>query len=365
MDAAAAKPADPAIMFEPIGDEAACLHWLWTTLYAPDGSHAVCRHCRTVRRFHRVSRRRAYACDHCGAQIYPTAGTFMEGSGLNVATWFSAVSRGAGGHGHAAPRALARELHVSYKTALRMKRRIAGARHTGGTDARLLEKLHRQDMGHEAGDVGGVPRDGVPRERASQARDHIRAAACRAFAARGPAATRIADIAREAGVSSAIIHYYYRSKDEVLLAALQWANEHTSRWLQELRDTATDPLELLRRTLELAVPSEGVLHDEYLLWLEVWARLRLHPGLLPECAAMSARWTGFIEDVVAEGAQAGVFHPLAPPAELAQRLVAVSDGFSFRAAIGYAGMPVQRASELLLSFAAEQVGVPLAELAGR
>ena len=60
-----------------------------------------------------------------------------------------------------------------------------------------------------------------------------------------------------------------------------------------------------------------------------------------------------------------MFHPLAPPAELAQRLVAVSDGFSFRAAIGYAGMPVQRASELLLSFAAEQVGVPLAELAGR
>ena len=195
-----------------------------------------------MRRFHRVSRRRAYACDHCGAQIYPTAGTFMEGSGLNVATWFSAVSRGAGGHGRTRHREhWPASYDVSYKTALRMKRRIAGARHTGGTDARLLEKLHRQDMGHEAGDVGGVPRDGVPRERASQARDHIRAAACRAFAARGPAATRIADIAREAGVSSAIIHYYYRSKDEVLLAALQWANEHTSRWLQELRDDRDRP----------------------------------------------------------------------------------------------------------------------------
>ena len=75
-------------LYEPIGDEAACLAWLWETLYAPDGAGAVCRRCRTVRRFHRVSRRRAYACDHCGAQIYPTAGTFMEGSGLSVATWF-------------------------------------------------------------------------------------------------------------------------------------------------------------------------------------------------------------------------------------------------------------------------------------
>ncbi len=151
----------------------------------------------------------------------------------------------------------------------------------------------------------------------------------------------------------------------MLLAALQWANEHTSRWLRELRDTTTDPVELLRRTLELAVPTAGVLHDEYLLWLEVWARLRLQPELLPECAAMSARWTSFIEEIVAGGARAGVFHPVAPPAELAQRLVAVSDGFSFRAAIGYAGMPVQLAGELLLSFAAEQVGVPREKLAGR
>ena len=78
--------------FAPIGDEAACLHWLLTTLYAPDGVSAVCRHCRTMRRFHRVTRRRAYACDHCGTQVYPTAGTFMQGSGLGVATWFSAAA---------------------------------------------------------------------------------------------------------------------------------------------------------------------------------------------------------------------------------------------------------------------------------
>ena len=78
-------------VFAPIGDESACLHWLWTSLYAPDGVSAVCRHCRMMRRFHRVSRRRAYACDHCGTQVYPTAGTFMQGSGLGVATWFAAA----------------------------------------------------------------------------------------------------------------------------------------------------------------------------------------------------------------------------------------------------------------------------------
>ena len=276
--------------FPPIGDESACLHWLWTTLYAPDGVSTVCRHCRVMRRFHRVSRRRAYACDHCGTQVYPTAGTFMQGSGLGVATWFAAAWHLMEGDGNVAPRALADELGVSYKTALRIKRKLEEALAPGSADADLLERL-RRDAGGPGAAAAGVP----ARDRSSRARENIRAAACRAFAARGPSATRIADIAREAGVSSAIIHYYYKSKDEVLLAALQWANEHTSRQLHELRQQTSDPMELLRRTIDLAIPSEGVLRDEYVLWIETWARVRLHPRLLAECAAMSEDWTGFFE----------------------------------------------------------------------
>ncbi len=346
-------------VFAPIGDEAACVHWLWTTLYAPDGASAVCRHCRTVRRFHRVSRRRAYACDHCGTQVYPTAGTFMQGSGLNVATWFTAATRIFASEGHVAPRELADRLGISYKTALRIKKRVEEATASGASDAALLERLWK--IAGDPGDGGVAP----ARERSSRAREHIRAAACRAFAAHGPSATRISDIAREAGVSSAIIHYYYKSKDEVLLAALQWANEHTSRWLGELREETGDHMVLLRRVLEMTVPFEGVLHDEYVLWIETWARVRLHPELLADCVAMSARWTGFVQKTIEDGTQAGVFHPVAPPDELAQRIVALSDGLSFRSAIGYSGMHVQRVRELLLSFVAEQVGVPLDELAGR
>jgi AcrR family transcriptional regulator len=346
--------------FAPIGDDAACLHWLWTALYAPDGVSTVCRHCRVMRRFHRVTKRRAYACDHCGNQVYPTAGTFMQGSGLGIATWFSAAWQLMEGDPNIAPRALADELGVSYKTALRIKRKLEEALTPGSADADLMERLRRDAGGP------GVASAGVPaRERSSRARENIRAAACRVFAARGPSATRIADIAREAGVSSAIIHYYYKSKDEVLLAALQWANEHTSSALHELRQETDDPIELLRRTIDLAIPSEGVLRDEYVLWIETWARVRLHPRLLAECAAMSERWVAFFEELVEQGEAAGVFRPIAPPAEIAQRMVALSDGLSFRSAIGYTGMQVQRVRELLVSFAAEQLGVPPESLAAR
>ena len=347
-----------ASVFPPIGDERACLHWLWTTLYAPDGVSAVCRHCRTMRRFHRVTRRRAYACDHCGAQVYPTAGTFMQGSALRIATWFAAW-RLMDVDPDVAPRTLSAVLNVSYKTALRMKRRLEDALAPGSADADLLERLRR-----EAGSPGAA--DGAPaRDRSSRARENIRAAACRAFATHGPSATRISDIAREAGVSSAIIHYYYKSKDEVLLAALQWANEHTSTALHELREETADPVELLRRTIDFAIPSEGILRDEYVLWIETWARARRHPRLLAECATMSDRWAGFFERLVEDGAAAGAFRPVAPAAEIAHRMVALSDGLSFRAAIGYTSMQVQRVRELLVSFAAEQLDVPAEALAAR
>ncbi len=345
--------------FPPIGDERACLHWLWTTLYAPDGVSTVCRHCREVRRFHRVARRRAYACDHCGAQLYPMAGTFMQGSSLGVATWFSAWRLMDHDPGVAA-RELADELDVSYKTALRIKRRLKDALAPGSADADLLERLSRA-VG-TPGAIAGAP---PGRERSSRARENIRAAACRAFAARGPSATRISDIAREAGVSTAIIHYYYRSKDEVLLAALQWANEHTSSALRQLREETTDPVALLRRTIDLAIPSEGVLRDEYVLWIETWARARLHPRLLAECSAMSDRWVGFFRRLVEEGEATGAFRPAAPADEIAQRMVALSDGLSFRAAIGYTSMGVRRVRELLVNFSAEQLGVPREALAER
>ena len=108
-----------------------------------------------------------------------------------------------------------------------------------------------------------------------------------------------------------------------------------------------------------------MLRDEYVLWIETWARVRLHPRLLAECAAMSDRWTAFFEELVEEGAAAGVFHPVAPADEIAQRMVALSDGLSFRSAIGYTGMQVQRVRELLVSFAAEQLGVAAEALAER
>jgi len=43
----------------------------------------------------------------------------------------------------------------------------------------------------------------------------------------------LADVAREAGVSTGIIHYHFRYNDDLLLAALDWAGDQIERRLNE------------------------------------------------------------------------------------------------------------------------------------
>lgn len=345
-------------VFPPFGDDAACLAWLWKTLYAPDGVSAICRGCRALHRFHRVAGRRAYACDACGRHVYPTAGTFMENSRLGLATWFSAALLVGGEEGDPTAQALAARLSVNYKTALRLKKRLVEAGGGSGSDAALLERLRRD---------AGVGRDGAgeraaPGARAARTRDTIRAAACRAFAAHGLPSTRLSDIAREARVSSSVVRYYYRTKDDILLAALQWSMEETYARVDELRDKAPGCAQRLREVLELSLPAEGQLHDEILLWLETFVRIRSHPELLTALVAMSDYWLAAVREAIEDGERAGVFRPVAPPDQLAQWFVSLADGLSYRSVVGYTGMTVRHVREVLFDFVARQLGVTLADL---
>jgi AcrR family transcriptional regulator len=188
--------------------------------------------------------------------------------------------------------------------------------------------------------------------------DRIRVAACRAFAENGFTSTRVADIANKAGVSSGIIHYYFRSKEQVLAAALQWAVAQSETAAVRIRSETPDHIERFGRLLDHVIPHEGVPRDEWILWLEVWNTVKQHPDLLDECVAASSRWSDFIAELIEEGEQAGVFAPLAPASEVAQRIVAMCEGLSFRCVVGYAGMEAPQVNVLLFRFAEQQLGLP-------
>ena len=102
-------------------DDAACLEWLVERLY-PDGM--FCKKCGRITKHHRIATRRCYSCDHCGSQVYPTAGTIFHKSATPLVKWFYAVYRMSGTGSGVPAKQLQRELGVTYKTAWRMVQQI-------------------------------------------------------------------------------------------------------------------------------------------------------------------------------------------------------------------------------------------------
>ena len=331
-------------------DEAAALDVLWRVYCAPDGRTAVCPGCAVARRFHRVSRRRAYACDRCGAHIYPAAATPFRRSALPLSDWLTATAIVVESGGKVTPARLARALGVEYRTGWRMRERLTGALRSDGDAVERLEACARAWR-----NAGGSPDE--PLVDAQRPEERIRAAACRVLAERGLSSTRVADIAREAGVSSAAIHYYFKSKDEVLLSALLWTGEQLHAGLRRLTEEPADALTRMRRLLDMSVPSDQRLHDEYLLWLEVWVRVRSHPDFLDECMRMSRQWHAAVTTVIARGVAEGAFRPVVPLAELCDRYVAMAESLAYRAALGYEGFTPERSRQILARFTAEQLQV--------
>jgi len=104
-------------------DDDACLNWLWTNRYAPDGKHTECPVCKEVRMFVRYStaqRRQSWTCTHCGQHVHPTAGTIFHKSSTSLHLWFYAMYLMTSTRCGISAKQLERELGVTYKTAWRM-----------------------------------------------------------------------------------------------------------------------------------------------------------------------------------------------------------------------------------------------------
>jgi len=213
----------------------------------------------------------------------------------------------------------------------------------------------RAAASRDRAETRGPGRPPGPDPRRPERLEQILAAACRAILERGFPATRIADIARAAGVSTGTVHYYYATKDEVLVAALKWASARLFDRVERPGDERAAAR--LGRLLAVSVPRPGPARDEYVLWIELWLRVLHQPELLPECEAISARWRGYFHAVVRDGAAAGEFAPVAAPDEVAERLVAFVDGLGFETALGYSWTSPERMHARVVELAAEQLAV--------
>ena len=167
-----------------------------------------------------------------------------------------------------------------------------------------------------------------------RARERILDAAVERIASDGIDAVRIARIAMDARVSTALVHYHFATREALLAEAL----EHSFETAGDVREESGDPVTRLRAMIDQCLPLPGELERDWVLWVELWLRAVRHPELRPTAANLYARMKVWFRAAIEEGGFGDV-----DAGAIADRTLALIDGFGLRALLGDPEMPLERA----------------------
>jgi len=182
-------------------------------------------------------------------------------------------------------------------------------------------------------------------------------AAIEVIGERGFPDTRIADVGRRVGASSALVIYYFGTKDKLLTEALRYSEdlfytEVASRLA--VIDSARDKLEALVR-LSCNNESMGGLPGSWVLWLDLWAQAVRHPEVSRDREELDERWRQQIADIVRAGQAAGEFDDV-DAAAFALLFSSLLDGLVVQVALGDATVTQQMAIEISMRLCSRELG---------
>ncbi len=183
--------------------------------------------------------------------------------------------------------------------------------------------------------MAGARRNAPPRE-------DVLAAAMAMIAEGGLEQLTMAALGREVGMSSGHLLYYFHSKDELLLQALEWSEGRLGAERSRLLTRGGSARERLDAYVGLYVP-DGHRDPHWTLWLEVWTRSQNADDTARDRqAAIEGAWHRDLVALLAEGVSRGEFRPVDAD-RFATRLRALLDGLSIHVAIGLRGTGRDRA----------------------
>ena len=190
-----------------------------------------------------------------------------------------------------------------------------------------------------------------------QRREQMLRAALEVIGERGFPETRIADVAERVGTSPALVIYYFSTKDNLLTEAMRFAED---TWYDAVAtrmkaiDSAAGRLEEIVG-MTCVPDAVGELPDSWALWLDLWAQSVRHPEVARVRAEFDEHWRETIASVVRDGQSSGEFSDV-DATDFAVVFSALLDGFAVQIALDDAVVDAQRACNLSMRFASQQLG---------
>jgi len=152
----------------------------------------------------------------------------------------------------------------------------------------------------------------------------------RSVARRGTTGSTFDHVAREAGVSRGLLHYYFGTKEQLLVEAVrrdcELRMELLERQLAGAR-TADDFIGLLAENLQRTVGEDP---DFVTLVFELFTLSRRNRDIAVEYAELMRRTRDQVAELLAGAQREGVVRLNAAPETVAEVLFALADGFALR-----------------------------------
>lgn len=192
---------------------------------------------------------------------------------------------------------------------------------------------------------------------AKNARERILEAACASIAEEGIEDVRIARVAMRAGASTALVHHYFSTREELLEEAIMHSYELAARdrFGRPVEPDAS-AVERLRVMIDECLPLEGRQHQEWILWVELWLRATRNEEARPLGQRLYRRYREWMEEVMRYGVERGEFRTKDPQAS-ADFAIGLLDGLGVRALMGDPEMDVERMRVLAASRIARELGI--------
>lgn len=186
-------------------------------------------------------------------------------------------------------------------------------------------------------------------------------AAAELICERGFSDTRIADVAKRAGVSSALVIYYFGTRDRLLVDALRHSEESFYSAAEQMLAEVTSLRERLSLLIRWTCVPEGDGKDEipgaWGLWFDLWAQAFRHDEVKAGRIELDARWRRMIIDAL-EVTGSDELATKIDPVMFALEFSALLDGLSIQVALEDPEVDSEVAYQIAMRFAERELDLP-------
>ncbi|MFE0517057.1 TetR/AcrR family transcriptional regulator [Streptomyces sp. NPDC058964] len=192
--------------------------------------------------------------------------------------------------------------------------------------------------------------------RTADTRERILTAACEAIAEIGFEKIRMRMVAERAGVSTALLHYHFDTREKLFTEAMAHSFANTAVDVE--RDAETVPASvILARILRNLLPTDPVLHQDWRLWQELWVRALRDESTRLFAVDLYAELHAWVSGAVRRGIESGEFTPTDVD-DLATLVLSLSDGYGIRLMLRDPSVTLDQALASVWRHVAAELGLP-------